>query len=182
MLFKKKKPAIPSFRYYPDPLRWGDLRNDMTVRCDCCGKKTAVFYDGPFYGAEEIEFLCPRCIASGKAAKKFDGEFIDVESCDMVSNVAKTIELATRTPSYRGWQQECWLACCDDYCAFEGYVTWADIEQMGLADEIRSNWRDDLCMTDADTAAHALTGSGSMRGYLFRCLHCGKHYLYIDAD
>lgn len=22
----------------------------------------------------------------------------------------------------------------------------------------------------------------SMQGYLFRCLHCGKHFLYYDVD
>ena len=118
----------------------------------------------------------------GKAAEKFDGEFVDIAACDKISDYSRTMELATRTPSYCGWQQEVWLACCDDYCAFDGYVTWADIEQMGLSEEIRSTYRMDMCMIDIDTVRESLIRDGSMQGYLFRCLHCGKRYLYVDID
>ena len=183
LFFKKKSKDKDSqyiFRYYPDPLKWGDLKDDRAVVCDCCAKKTSVYYDGAFYSLKNVEFLCPECIASGKAAEQFSGAFIDIDSCDPVSDDEKVMELTTRTPSYCGWQQEHWVACCDDYCAFVGYVTWADIKKLGLEGEVRSTYSYDRCMVDIDTAAQALIKDGSMQGYLFRCLHCGKHHLYVD--
>lgn len=50
------------------------------------------------------------------AASKFDGEFQNPESTDCVSNPDKLDELIHRTPGYCGWQQEYWIAHCDDYC------------------------------------------------------------------
>ena len=49
------------------------------------------------------------------AASKFDGEFQDPESTDRVSDPDKLDELIHRTPGYCGWQQEYWIAHCDDY-------------------------------------------------------------------
>mgnify|MGYP004667429291 FL=1 len=49
------------------------------------------------------------------SASKFDGEFQDPESTDCVSNPDKLDELIHRTPGYCGWQQEYWIAHCDDY-------------------------------------------------------------------
>lgn len=141
MIFKRKR-ELPVFRYYPDPLGQGDFKNDKEVNCGCCGKKTTVYYDGPFFAEDEIEFLCPWCIADGNAAEKFDGEFVDAAEGDEVCDKAKTDELCLRTPSYHGWQQEQWLACCGDYCAFVGYVGWKEIEELGLADEIAQTYRE----------------------------------------
>lgn len=31
-------------------------------------------------------------------------------------------------------------------------------------------------------ARECLGKDGSLCGYLFRCLHCGKYYLRVDAD
>ena len=56
------------------------------------------------------------------AASKFDGEFQDPESTDCVSNPDKLDELIHRTPGYCGWQQEYWIAHCDDYCGEHFYM------------------------------------------------------------
>lgn len=181
MIFKRKR-ELPVFRYYPDPLGQGDFRNDKEVTCDCCGKKTAVYYSGPFFAEDEVEFLCPWCIANGKAADKFEGEFIDACSCEEVSDSSRTEELCMRTPSYTGWQQEQWLVCCDDYCAFVGYVGWKEIEELGLADEITETYREEDVMIDLDTLKERMVKDGCLQGYLFRCLHCRKHHLYADCD
>jgi len=65
-----------------------------------------------------------------------------------------------------GWQQEYWIAHCDDYCAFVGYVGWKELVEMGIDNEMKE------CMYN----------EGSMQGYLFKCLHCGEHFLYVDCD
>ena len=124
------------FKYHPDPLKTGEFKNDQIMVCDCCGKQTDVYYTGPFYSIDNVDYLCPECISSGEAAKKFDGSFQDSESVDEVSDPAKLDELVHRTPGYCGWQQEYWLAHCDDYCAFLGYPTWDDLEKMGIDKEI----------------------------------------------
>ena len=167
------------FKYHPDPLKTGEFKNDQIMVCDCCGKPTDVYYTGPFYSIDNVDYLCPECISSGEAAKKFDGSFQDSESVDEVSDPAKLDELVHRTPGYCGWQQEYWLAHCDDYCAFLGYPTWDDLEKMGIDKEIEETYREDVCGIDFEDAREHIEVNGC---YLFECLHCGKHFIYIDFD
>ena len=144
---------IPTFKYHPDPLKTGAFSQGEVHTCGCCGKQTDVWYEQPFHSSQDVECLCPECIASGKAAEKFDGEFVDACSVGEVSDSAKLDELVRRTPCYIGWQQEYWYAHCDDFCEFD----FEDIKE-------------------------CLTNNGSMQGYLFRCLHCGEYFLYADCD
>lgn len=168
-----------NFKYHPDPLKTGAFMNDKTVKCDCCGKQTDVYYTGPFYAEEDVENLCPDCIASGAAAEKFDGEFQDPVSTDKVKDKKALDELILRTPGYCGWQQEYWLAHCDDYCAFLGYYDWAALEKEGVAKEIEETYREDVCMISFEDAREYIQNNEC---YLFKCLHCGKHFIYLDFD
>ena len=62
--------GLPTFRYHPDPMDTGAFEeSEEGVLCDCCGKTTHIFYTGPFYAEEDIEYLCPECISSGEAAR-----------------------------------------------------------------------------------------------------------------
>lgn len=167
------------FKYHPNPLKTGMFKNDKTVLCGCCGKQTDVYYIGPFYSVEDVENFCPECIKSGAAAEKYDGEFQDSYSTDEVSDAEKLDELICRTPGYCGWQQEYWLAHCDDYCAFLGYYTWKDLEKEGLTEEIEETYREDVCGVDFEFAKEHLQCDS---GYLFQCLHCKKYFIYIDFD
>ena len=57
--------GLPTFRYHPNPLETGAFEESADgVACDCCGKTTHIFYTGPFYAVEDIEYLCPECISS----------------------------------------------------------------------------------------------------------------------
>jgi Uncharacterized protein conserved in bacteria len=191
---KKSKGSInnkelPFFKYHPNPLETGAFESDQEVICDCCGKETSIYYTSPFYSADDIECLCAWCISSGKAAKKFDGEFQDYASIEGVTpNCSPTkfkksalIELTTKTPGYRGWQQERWLSHCDDLCAFVGYVGWREIEEKvdRFVDLEKDCLEFGLKMEDLPTC---LQNGGSCQGYLFQCLHCGKYRLYFDFD
>ena len=172
--------SLPIFKYHPEPIKTGAFKTDKIVICECCGKKTAVYYSAPFFAIEEIEFLCPECIKTGKANAKFDGTFQDDCACDEVGDKEKLNELCTRTPGYCGYQQEYWPAHCDDYCAFIGYVGWDEISQIGIEAEITTD------LTEKgypiSTIAEHLKIGGSMQGYLFRCLVCNKYRLHIDCD
>jgi len=173
---------LPHFKYHPNPLETGAFtEEDDPVICDCCGRETMISYSGPFYSMQEVGLLCPDCIASGKAAEKFDGDFQDAYSTDEVNDDAKTEELIHRTPGYCGWQQEYWRAHCDDYCAYLGTVGTEELKQMHILEEVLED-------PDLDEQAKkwlqegAVENFGSIQGYLFQCLHCGKHLVWIDMD
>ncbi len=170
---------LPFFKYHPDPFADGVFRRlETPAVCPCCGEETSVIYEGPFYSIDEVEGLCPGCIASGAAAEKFDGQFQDSESVDEVSDPAKLEELTCRTPGYCGWQQEYWRAHCDDFCAFVGYVGYKELVEQGILEEVLEDLDDNWCKDYIQD----LSKDGSMQGYLFRCLHCGKHLLHVDCD
>lgn len=174
---------IPKFKYHPDPIKTGAFIQGTERACDCCNEKTTIWYESPFYTTcDDIECICPNCISTGAAATKFDGEFQDEASVDDVSDSAKLDELIHRTPGYCGWQQEYWLAHCDDYCAFVGYVGWNDIVKMGIAEQIEKNYNKELNYFDIEDVKRCLCNGGSMQGYLFQCLHCGEYFLYADCD
>lgn len=169
---------LPYFRYHPNPLATGIFQKlEKPVRCPCCGRDTFVNYTGPFYSIGKVENLCPDCIASGAAANKYDGEFQDSESADKVSDPRKLDELTRRTPGYRGWQQEYWRAHCDDYCAFLGGVDYYGLVERGILGEVLQD--PDL---NPDVQKNPQELGNSIYGYLFQCLHCGKHLLHTDYD
>ena len=145
--------------------------------CECCGRETEYSYER-IYAIEEVNCLCPECIASGKAAEKFDGTFIQGAEDDKVDDPEKVRELYERTPGYHSWQGEEWLACCNDYCAFIGYTDIDRLNEMGIADEVLDKFDEDT----AEFIRNAMTENGHIYGYLFRCLHCGKYHLGTDAD
>jgi len=178
---KWSKTGLPYFRYHPNPIETGAFKQSREgVVCDCCGKTTYIYYEMPFFAIDDIDYLCPQCIASGAAAKKFDGSFQDDMSLDNgVDNPEKLDELIHRTPGYCGWQQEYWRAHCGDYCAFVGYVGARELRALGVMEEVLDDpmWNDE----QKEWIQNAVNG-GHMQCYLFQCLHCGKHLLWMDID
>lgn len=178
---KLKSLDLPFFKYHPNPLATGAFTQaQYAVVCDCCGCSTHIYYDGPFYAIDDINYLCPNCIASGAAAKKFDGAFQD--DCCLESEVLdaeKVDELIHRTPGYSGWQQEYWRSHCGDFCAFIGYVGAAELKALGVLDEVLDDpqWSEE----EKDLIKTSVNG-GSLQCYLFKCLHCGKHMVWMDCD
>jgi uncharacterized protein CbrC (UPF0167 family) len=201
------KRELPYFKYHPHPVETGAFLTGDTVTCDCCGTETAIYYEGPFYSARDVGALCPWCIADGKAAAKFAGEFTDWASVEGVSpapgavichsdwlaspdvgaaigadmNAEVLEELTRRTPGYCGWQQERWLAHCGEPCAFAGYVGWDEIADK-LADFADLEADCDEFGLEQGDLPKCLSIDGSCRGYLFQCLHCQKYRLYFDFD
>lgn len=107
---------LPKFKYHPnvyDKEKVLDAVQFDNNVCQCCGNKTDV-YVSTMYCSEEVDCICMECVANGKAAEKYDGEFI--QYAEEISDEEKRTELFRRTPGYCSWQGEYWLACCDDYC------------------------------------------------------------------
>ena len=174
--------GLPFFRYHPNPVETGAFKESADgVVCDCCGKTTHIFYyKGPFFSEKDMDYLCPSCIASGEAARKFDGEFQDEYSLDDgVDDPEKLDELIHRTPGYSGWQQEYWRAHCGDYCAFLGYVGAKELRALGVLEDVLDDpmWDEE----QKEMILQSVNG-GHLQCYLFQCLHCGKHLLWMDFD
>ena len=178
---KLDKLGIPTFKYHPNPLATGAFdESEKGVICDCCGKTTHIYYQVPFYSVEDIDYLCPDCIASGEAANKFDGTFQD-DYCvdDGVEDMSKLDELIHRTPGYCGWQQEYWRAHCGDFCAYLGRVGALELKALGIMDEVLE---DSLWSDEQKELIRTSVNGGSFQCYLFQCLNCGKYMLWTDVD
>ena len=173
--------GLPAFRYHPNPLETGAFEESKDgVVCDCCGKATHIYYTTPFFSVENIEHLCPECIASGEAARKYDGSFQDDFSLDDgVDDPEKLDELIHRTPGYSGWQQEYWRVHCGDYCAYLGNVGVRELRALGVLEEVLDDpmWDDE----QKEMIQESING-GHLQCYLFQCLHCGKHLVWMDFD
>lgn len=119
------------------------------------------------------------CIISGKAHDKFDCEFI--EDWEIVDDELKMEELRFKNPGIVTWQGEIWPAHCNDYCAFVDYVGWKEIVAMGIEKDVEENYMQNDEFNIAQVKDSLIDG-GDMQGYLFVCLHCGKHRLCVDSD
>ena len=180
----KKLKALPHFRYHPDPFKTGVFKDDASVVCECCVQATDVYYCGSVYCVADVNYLCPYCIASGAAAGKFDAGFIqdaDPLPPGAVDAQGKTEELFKRTPGYFSWQGERWLVCCDDYCEFLGDVGTKELEDLGIAEEVFTEYalRGEFAVRDVQSY---LVAGGDMAGYLFRCTRCGKYKIQVDTS
>ena len=167
---------LPQFQYQPNLYQNGTVLFEKGV-CQCCGKKVDAFIDS-MYCEEEVDCICLPCVASGAAAEKFDGTFI--ADAEELNDPQKTELLFKKTPGYFSYQGEYWLTCCEDYCTYLGTVGTDELEEMGIADAVFAEYAEREGAFE-DVRAY-LEKDGSVQGYLFRCLHCGKYHLWVDAD
>lgn len=176
---RERLSRLPPFRYHPDPLGTGAFEQGEERTCPCCGEKSTVYYSQTPYCIEEVEDLCPGCIASGKAAEKYDAGFVQDAAWVGETDQEKDDVLFHRTPGYISWQGEYWLSCCGDYCAYLGTVGTAELKAMDIAQEVFADY---IARGGYEKVEKDLVKDGFLCGYLFRCLHCGKHHLWVDAD
>jgi len=96
---------LPKFKYNPNCFEnevFEKVEKGQEVTCMCCGKHPEYYYK-QMYAAEDVDCLCPECIADGSAAEKYNGVFIqDAEAIKEGSE--KTAELFKRTPGLITWQ------------------------------------------------------------------------------
>ena len=98
----------PKFRYFRDPYADdGGVFDESDEPCECCGRSTGYQYRYFIYAEDEIEVICPWCIADGSAAEKFHGTFVDDVNIpeDAISTEYRE-ELTKRTPSHFSFQDQ----------------------------------------------------------------------------
>ena len=176
---KERLKDLPFFKYHPDPLETGSFEEGEEKICPCCGNKSKVYYSSFPYCSENVEYICPTCISNGEAARKFDAEFVQNAEWHGENDKEKDDELFHRTPGYMSWQGEYWLSCCDDYCAYMGTVGTRELKAMDIADEVIEEY---VLRGAFEDIGEYLVKDGPMCGYLFKCIHCGKYHLWVDAD
>lgn len=124
------------FKYFEKPEIHTVLRESGAV-CDICTEAKPCFDARVFYGEEEIDAICPTCLASGKLLQKnistCEGDIDSLISQlkqlhpdwtdEHVQDIAeqKTVELETTTPHIVTWQDWQWPCADGDYCRFIGY-------------------------------------------------------------
>ena len=182
------QPALPAFRYHPDPLGTSSIRASDTV-CVVCGQARGYVYTGPVYteSTEELdERICPWCIADGAAHERFAAEFTDMGSIggDDWEEVPERVQklVGHRTPGFTSWQGERWFTHCGDAAAFLGPVGYKELKALDPA--ARAAIRDEAALEGAEWQEYyrSLDREGSPVAYLFRCLHCGAYGGYSDMD
>jgi uncharacterized protein CbrC (UPF0167 family) len=172
---------LPEFRYHPDPLATGNVKPSKAV-CRCCDQTREYIYAGPVYAIEDLDDeICPWCIADGSAAEKFDATFADGHPLAEAGLSDDIIEEVTRrTPGYTSWQQEVWLACCNDACEFHGDAPSVEVRALD-GDDLDELLRAlEWSPTDWPDVARGYEPGGDPAIYKFICRHCGRHHYGLD--
>ena len=173
---------LPKFKYHPNPIVTGAFE-ESDEACECCGKATGYKYSSILYSEEEVEILCPWCIADGSAAKKFDGSFADDYPL-VRAGISESIiaEVCTRTPCFVCWQQEQWQSHCNDACEFHGDAEIEDLKGL-VGSKLDAFLAKE--MIDAEFWESVLDNyqkGGSPGIYKFKCRHCSEVIYTMDFD
>lgn len=120
---KRPYSDLPKFKYHPRPFSSGAILESDDV-CECCGQSQGYIYDGPVYCIDEVDRVCPWCIADGSAHSKWDAEFIDAyfrDSYGDAPELAQDIvaEVLQQTPGVVGaLQSVMWWVHCGEPAEF----------------------------------------------------------------
>src|SRR5450432_3019342 len=169
---------LPYFKYDPDPIATGSIVPSGEV-CPVCSRLRAFEYQGSLYCTQDLEHVCPWCIADGSAHNNFDAEFTGLEEVGGFYNweeVSKEIieEIAFRTPGFSTWQGEHWFTHCGDAGEFIGPMGKEELQQTG-PEAIEVIQRESGHQgPDWDHHFPALERDHTATAYLFKCRHCGQ--------
>ena len=176
--------ALPFFRFHPDPIATGYLRSS-TDTCRACGVARGWILQVPFYSLEDVDELCPWCVADGSAAARFDGEFTDSAAVEPIDNPESLDELLHRTPGYSSWQQEAWVCHCNEPCAYVGLLTRA--QAIDYANDLKVDlsptyeWTTDIL----PALPVRVDRPGELNWFEvhhFRCVVCGRHRAAVNVS
>ena len=131
---------------------------DPNPECSCAG--ISHFVKGDFNDYCSIESISPD---PNDPASSIDEKLLD--------------EICSRTPSYVSWQQQVWLVHCNEPCKFIHYATSALLEPI-LPEVLEDIEHSGMPL---EWVQHHLTEESDFSGYLFQCVHCGKHRLHLDS-
>jgi uncharacterized protein CbrC (UPF0167 family) len=177
---------LPLFTYHPDPIKSGSvLRSDK--RCLACKEVRGWIYVGPVYSQIDLdEALCPWCIADGSAHNMFHAEFFDpgaIGDYGRLDTVPENVveEIAFRTPSFNGWQQERWMTHCRDASLFIAPMGAKELLETDPAIHTAVAEETGLQGEELRAYMNAISSDRGPTAYVFRCRHCGAWSGYSDC-
>lgn len=138
-------------------------------------------YVGPIYSIEDVDEVCPWCIADGKAASKWSASFNDIDNVPdgVPKHVVEIID--GRTPGYEAWQQNRWLFSDRDALVFVGEVVGKDLlneddqAKINACRRALSEWS-----FPPDFNLSSLVIGGQPAIYLFQDKASGAYEAYAD--
>ena len=150
--------------------------------CDCCGRSRGFEYAASFYTRQTPKpTLCPWCIASGEAAKKYNGKFSDehpLRCADIPEEIIQ--EVCERNPGFSSWQQEVWQTHCGDACEFHGDVKRSELRassKAALTGLVPLNGMND---SQWQSLLQRYEEGGNPAVYKFVCRHCHTPIYHLD--
>ena len=177
---ERARSGLPRFRYHPDPIASRVLEPSARA-CPCCGGKRGWLYVGPLYTVEEMDEVCPWCIADGEAHARFDIEFGEEVALESGAGPEAVDELLHRTPWHFVAQQEPWPVHCGDFCALVGKLEPDQFR--ALRDELEPDLtfiQKRLGLEREDLERYLRMEASPLYAHLFRCLACAT--LRVSAD
>ena len=167
---------LPHFRYFLDPIATESIV-PSTDACACCGQSRGWVFQGEIYGdCDDLDPVCPWCIADGTVASRHGGAFNSLHpDADVPADFLNEIEC--RTPNFATWQDLLWPTCCNDGCVFLGYAKRTDLEGR-WKDALDALYREELSPAvrygPPEAFLDALeAGDANPSVYVFQCRHCG---------
>lgn len=176
------KEILPKFKYHPDPVATGALSpGDAT--CECCGEARGYVYAAAVYASEDVEVVCPWCIADGSLERKFDAMLNDGHPLRLAGVPSEIIrEVTRRTPGYISWQQDSWIACCNDACEFHGDAPEDEIQSLDDEGLTALSVESGFSIADLREIIPRYQPGGSPAFYKFVCRHCSRVRYNGDCD
>lgn len=174
--------SLPRFKYHPDPVTTGAFESSNAT-CTCCGESKGYVYSGSVYSVEDVDAVCPWCIADGSLGRRFNATLNDdrpLRSAGLAEEVIA--EVTSATPGYVSWQQDSWMVCCGDACEFHGEAPQEEIRELdesGLA-VLSEETLFPIDVLREVQSTYQLGGSPAF--YKFVCRHCGTIKYNGDCD
>jgi len=192
------------FRYHHNPHKFSTYSLELG-NCDFCSQKTPG-YKGPFYGTNNVNFVCEECLIVGKLAERNaftnEGDFgslkKEIQQKQPQLNESEIVRLAKiandelchRTPHVVTWQDFLWPVHCADYCGVIKEAGKPDLLKIAPMDEVRlmfgsiddENFKDWFETGIRPDSPNDNLIAYSIGVYLFQCLHCQKYIVLWDTD
>jgi uncharacterized protein len=173
---------LPRFKYHPDPVATGAFKVSDAI-CECCGKARGYAYVADVYAIEDVESVCPWCIADGSLERKYDATLNDGHPLHLAGLPSKIIdEVTRRTPGYLSWQQDSWIVCCNDACEFHGDAPVDEIRALDEPGLAALSAESGFSIADLRDIVHHYQQGGSPAFYKFVCRHCSRVSYNGDCD
>lgn len=135
---------------------------------------------------DDADDICADCIANGKAAQKFHGQFNTIDETNHPADVPKTVitEILERTPGFISWQEINWKFHCRDATIFLGSLGKAEIEDRYPEAKpfVLAYLSSMMSPQHAQSVYEMLSAEGDPSIFLFKCRHCDVYCCEFDAS